>query len=39
MYSLPKAGPSMVIHLAVVIAAVLTYPIVKLINKIARINH
>jgi hypothetical protein len=34
MYTLPKAGPSMAIHLAVLIAALLTYPIVKLINRI-----
>ena len=33
MYTLPKAGPSMVIHLAVLIAALLTYPVLKLINK------
>jgi len=38
MYTLPKAGPSMVIHLAVLIAAVLTYPFVKLFNKLTGFN-
>jgi hypothetical protein len=35
MYTLPKAGPSMAIHLAVLVAGVLTAPVTKLINKMS----
>lgn len=36
MYNLPKAGPSTVLHVAVLVAAALTYPITKLVSRLFR---